>query len=104
MRALKSITGAVFAALYAIAFVAVYVDYRNHIGQWLADLGLILIALPFVLTMRFLSGGSYDMSGDDTLKLVAAAVFCCALAFVAGAALEWLVRAAVRRLRRRPAP
>jgi hypothetical protein len=104
MKALRSITGAAFAALYAIAFVAVYVDYRNHLGQWLADLGLILIALPFVLTMRFLSGGSYDMSGDDSLKLVAAAIFCCALAYIAGAALGWLVRAAFRRLRGRPAP
>jgi hypothetical protein len=104
MKALKSITGAAFAALYAIAFVAAYVDYRQHVGQWLADLGLILVALPFVLTMRFLSGGSYDMTGDDSLKLVAAVVFCCALVWIVGAALEWLVRAAFRRLRGRPAP
>jgi hypothetical protein len=101
MKALKSYTGAALAALYAIAFVATYLDYRHHVGEWFADFGLILIALPFVLTMRFLSGGSYDMTGDDSAKLVAAAIFCCILAFLTGALVEWLVRAAFGRLRRR---
>ena len=104
MRALKSITGAIFAALYAIAFVAAYVDYRAHSDQWLADLGLILVAMPFVLTMRFLSGGAFNMTGEDTLTLLAGALFCCALAFAAGALLEWLARALFRLARgRRPA-
>jgi hypothetical protein len=92
MRVLKSITGAVFAAIYAIAFVAAYVDYRNHIGQWLADLGLILVAMPFVLTMRFLSGGAFNMTGEDSLTLLAGALFCCALAWIAGSLLEWIAR------------
>jgi hypothetical protein len=100
MRALKSITGAALAALYAIAFVVAYIDYRHHSGEWLADLGLIFVALPFVLTMRFLSGGSYDLTGDDSLKLLAAAAFCCALAWLAGSALEWLARALIGRVRR----
>jgi hypothetical protein len=104
MRALKSITGALFATLYAIAFIAAYVDYRANIGQWLADLSLILVAMPFVLTMRFLSGGSFGMTGEDTLTLLAAALFCCALAFAVGSALEWLARALFRLARgRRPA-
>ena len=74
MRDLKSVTGRLFAALYAIAFVAAYVYYRNHVGEWFppADFGLILVALPFVLTMRFLAGGSFDMGGEDTLKLAGA--------------------------------
>jgi hypothetical protein len=104
MRALKSITGALFATLYAIAFIAAYVDYRANIGQWLADLGLILVAMPFVLTMRFLSGGSFGMTGEDTLTLLAAALFCCTLAFAVGSALGWLARALFRLARgRRPA-
>jgi hypothetical protein len=102
MKALRSITGAAFAALYAIAFVAAYVDYLHRIGQWFADTGLIFVALPFVLTMRFLSGGSYDFSGDDNPKLAAAVIFCCALAWIFGALLEWLVRTAFRQLRGRP--
>ena len=103
MRVLKSITGALFAALYAIAFIAAYVDYRANIGQWLADLALILVAMPFVLTMRFLSGGAFNMTGEDTLTLLAAALFCCALAWVVGSALEWLARALFRLARGRPA-
>jgi hypothetical protein len=99
MRPLKSITGAIFAGLYAVAFVAAYIDYRVHVGQWLADLGLILIALPFVLTMRFLSGGSFDLTGEDSLKLLAGAAFCCALAWVVGVMLGWFARVIFRRAR-----
>jgi hypothetical protein len=101
MRPLKSIVGALFAALYAIAFIVAYVDYRNHIGQWLADLGLILVAMPFVLTMRFLAGGSFDMAGEDSAKLLGAALFCCALAWIVGSALEWVARALFRLARGR---
>jgi hypothetical protein len=101
MRALKSITGALFAALYAIAFIVAYVDYRGNVGQWLADIWLILVAMPFVLTMRFLSGGAFNMTGEDTLTLLAAALFCCALAFAVGALLEWAARALFRLARGR---
>ena len=104
MRPLRSITGAAFAILYGIAFVAVYVNYRNHAGEWFADTPLVLgVALPFVLTMRFLSGGSYDMTGDDTLKVIAAGLFCCALAWVVGALLGSIGRMAFGRARRRGA-
>jgi hypothetical protein len=90
-----------FAAFYAIAFVVAYVYYRNHIGEWFppADFALILVALPFVLTMRALAGGTFDMGGEDTLKLAAAALFCCALAWLAGCLLEGIARAIFRVLR-----
>jgi hypothetical protein len=99
MRPLKSITGAVFAALYAVAFVAAYVDYRHHADQWFADTGLIFVALPFVLTMRFLSGGSFNMTGEDSYKLLAAALFCCALVWAIGSVLGWIARLIFRRTR-----
>jgi hypothetical protein len=101
MRPLKSIVGGLFAALYAMAFIGAYIYYREHAGEWFVDLPLVLIAMPFVLTMRFLAGGSYDMTGDDSLKLLAAAAFCCALAFAAGSALEWAARALFRLARGR---
>ncbi len=101
MRALRSITGAVFAALYAIAFLIAYVDYLGRAGQWFADIKLILLALPFSLTMRFLNGGSFDLTGDDTLKLLAAALFCCALAWIFGSLLEGIARAVFRLARGR---
>ncbi|MGA2042690.1 MAG: hypothetical protein ABSG83_04890 [Roseiarcus sp.] len=104
MRGLKSVTGFALAALYGAAFVAVYLDYRSHVGQWFADLGLIMIALPFVATMRALSGGAFAMTGEDGGKLLAAAAFCCLLAFAVGATLEGIVRAVLRRLGRSAAP
>ena len=101
MKHLRSVVGAVFAALYAIAFIVAYVYYRNHIGEWFppADFSLILVALPFVLTMRALAGGSFDMGAEDTFKLAAAALFCCALAWIVGSLLEGIARAIFRVLR-----
>ena len=96
MRAMKSATGAVFAALYAAAFGAAYVDFLGKAGQWFADIWLVLVALPFTLAMRWLAGGSYDFSGDATARVIAAAAFCCALAYLAGALVEAVLRAVFR--------
>lgn len=96
LRALKSVTGAAFAALYAAAFVAAYVDYVGKAGQWFADVWLVLIALPFTTVMLTLNGGSFDFSGDATARVVAGAAFCSALAYVAGALIEAVVRALLR--------
>lgn len=96
MKAARSATGAALAALYAAGFVAAYVDYVGKAGEWLADIWLVLVALPFTATMRWLAGGSYDFSGDATGRVIGAAVFCCALAYLAGAILEAGVRALIR--------
>jgi hypothetical protein len=96
MKRMKSATGAVFAALYAAAFGVAYVDFLRKTGQWFADIWLVLVALPFTLAMRWLAGGSYDFSGDATTRVIAAAAFCCALAYLAGALVEAAVRACFR--------
>ncbi len=93
MKAMKSAIGGVLAALYVLAFGAAYVDYLGKAGQWFADIWLVFVALPFTVTMRWLAGGSYDFSGDATAKVVAATVFCCALAYLAGAIVEAVARA-----------
>jgi hypothetical protein len=95
MRSLRSALGTALAALYALAFAAAYVDYLRKAGQWFADLWLVLAALPFTLTMRALAG-SYDFSGDETARVIAAAAFCCLLAYLAGAIAEALLRALFR--------
>ena len=92
MRGLRSWTGLLFAALYALVFVALYVDYLRRAGTWFADLPLVLAALPFTLVMREVNGGSYDFSGDLTLRVGAALLFCCALAYLAGFVLEAVIR------------
>src|ERR1700722_2261500 len=84
MIRLRSWTGAVFAAVYALAFVALYVDYARRSGTWFADLPLSLAALPFTLVMRALNGGSFAFGGDMTGRVIGAGLFGSALAYLAG--------------------
>jgi hypothetical protein len=99
MRRLKSWTGTVFAAVYALTFIALYVDYVRRAGTWFADLPLTLAALPFTLVMRRLNGGSFDFGGDMTGRVIAAGLFGSALAYLAGlivgSLLGFLVRLAL---------
>jgi hypothetical protein len=96
MKRLRSWTGAVFAALYALVFVALYVDYAMRSGTWFADLPLSLAALPFTLLMRALNGGSYAFGGDMTGRVIAAGLFGSALAYLAGLIVETIVRLLAR--------
>jgi hypothetical protein len=96
MKRLKSWTGVVFAALYALAFLALYVDYAMRAGTWFADLPLSLAALPFTLVMRALNGGSYAFGGDMTGRVIVAGLFGSALAYLAGVIVETIVRAIAR--------
>ncbi len=96
MKRLKSWTGAAFAAVYALAFVALYVDYVRRSGTWFADLPLTLAALPFTLLMRALNGGSYAFGGDMTGRVIAAGLFGSALAYLVGLILGTLLAFLVR--------
>src|SRR5260370_33065689 len=84
MRGLWSWTGAAFAAVHGLAFVALYVDYVRRADAWFADLPLSLAALPFTLVMRALNGGSSDFGGSMTGRGIAAGLFGSALAYTAG--------------------
>ena len=99
MRRAGSWTGLALAAAYGLVFIGLYLDYQRRAGTWFADLPLALAALPFTLTMRALNGGGYDFAGDMTGRVAAAALFCSALAYAAGLALETIVRAAIGAVR-----
>jgi hypothetical protein len=92
MKQLWSWTGVVFAAFYALAFLALYLDYLRRAGTWFADLPLVLAALPFTLSMRALNGGSYAFGADMTAAVIAAGLFGSALAYLAGLIVERIVR------------
>jgi hypothetical protein len=92
MKRLKSWTGAAFAAVYALAFLALYVDYARRSGTWFADLPLSLIALPFTLLMRALNGGSYAFGGAMTGRVIAAGMFGAALAYLGGLIVGTIAR------------
>jgi hypothetical protein len=96
MKRVMSWTGVVFAALYALAFLALYVRYLMRAGTWFADLPLALAALPFTLLMRALNGGSFAFGGDMTGRVIAALVFCAAFAYAAGLIVGTVIRAIAR--------
>jgi hypothetical protein len=104
MKRLWSWTGAVFAAVHALAFIALYVDYARRSGTWFADLPLSLAALPFTLVMRALSGGSFDFGGAMTGRVIAAGLFGSALAYLAGLIVGAIARLLARLALRTRAP
>jgi hypothetical protein len=96
MKRLWSWTGAAFAAVHGLAFVALYVDYVRRSDAWFADLPLSLAALPFTLIMRRSNGGSFDFGGSMTGRVIAAGLFGSALAYIAGLIVETVIRAVAR--------
>jgi hypothetical protein len=96
MRRFWSWTGAVFAAVHALAFIALYVDYLRRAGTWFADLPLSMAALPFTLVMRALNGGSYAFGGEMTARVIAACLFGSAVAYLIGLIVETIVRFVAR--------
>jgi hypothetical protein len=96
MKRLWSWTGTVFAAVYAVTLIALYVDYVRRAGTWFADLPLSLAAMPFTLMMRALNGGSFAFGGDMTGRVVAAGLFGSALAYLAGVIVATIVSFLVR--------
>ena len=103
MRAARSYLGAGLAVLYAAAFAVAYWLYAQEPGEFLSDLWLSLAAVPYILTTRALTGSS-DFAADSIGEVLAAAAFCCVLAYVAGALIEFLLRGAWRLAVRRPRP
>jgi len=91
---MKSATGAVLAALYALAFAAAYFQYLRRAGEFLADGPLMLVALPYTLTILKLFG-SVDLSADNLKTVLAAALFCVVFAYAIGALIEKLLRAVI---------
>jgi len=100
LRAARSYLGAGLAVFYAAAFVVAYWLYAQEAGQFMADIWLSLAAIPYILTARALTGSS-DFSADSIGEILAAAAFCCALAYVAGALIESVLRGAWRLATRR---
>ena len=106
MRATRSLLGVALAALYAAGFIVAYWLYVQAAGAFMADIWLSLAAIPYILTAATLTGSS-DFAADSIGEVLAAAAFCCALAYVAGALTELVLRGAWRlatRKRRRAVP
>ena len=99
MRAARSYFGLTLAALYAAAFIVAYWLWAQQPNILLSDLWLTLAAIPYLLIVRALTG-SADFSAASLGEVLAAAAFCCLLAYLVGALIEFLLRGAWRLARR----
>ena len=98
----RSKTGVVFALVYVAVFAAAYRGYLRNRGTWFADLGLNVLAIPYVLVGRLITlDGTFELRGSQPWSLVVASVLCTALAYLAGAGVESLWRRLFVRARRK---
>lgn len=97
MKLPRSTTGMVFAVAYLVAYAAAYLDYRRRQGTWMADIWPAILAVPYTLAGRLLTGDtSFQFEGREPFDLVVAGLVCAALAYALGAGIgagiRWLIR------------
>lgn len=88
----RSKTGLVLVILYWIACAAAWVDYSSHRGQFLADILLVLLTVPFILLGGLIAGESsgFDKLGDSPALLISAILFCSILIYAFGVLLVYM--------------
>jgi hypothetical protein len=103
MGVLRSKLGWTLVVIYVVAFVTVYSHVQAHRGTFLYDIGLDLLALPYILVVGRLILGqpTFAVHAHEPWGLVPAVVFCGALVLLAGAGLELAMRDVVSRRRSR---
>jgi len=101
MRVLRSKLGWALVVIYVVAFITVYRDVQDHRGTILYDLGLDLLALPYILVVGrlFLHQPTFAVHAHEPWGLVPAVIFCSGVVLLVGAGLEHAVRAVGKRRR-----
>jgi hypothetical protein len=99
---LKSWTGFALAAIYFAAFASAYYAYWQRSDQFLADLPVVGVAMPYLFVARAVTAGEYSFSADMTGHVLSALAFCCLLAYAAGWIVETVLRGLIGLARRRP--
>jgi hypothetical protein len=101
MGILRSKLGWALVVLYVVAFITVYWQVRPHRGTFVYDLGLDVLALPYILVVGrvLLQDPTFALHAHQPWGLVPAVVFCSVLVLLAGAGLERVVRGVVKRRR-----
>ena len=99
MRVLRSKLGWALVVIYVLTFITVYSHVQAHRGTFVYDIGLDLLALPYILVVGrlLLQQPTFAVHAHEPWGLVPAVVFCGALLLLAGAGLERVVRAMMKR-------
>ena len=105
MSVLRSKLGWALVLIYLVGFVTVYYHVIPHRGTFVYDLGLDLMALPYIVIVGrlLLQQPTFAVHAHEPWGLVPAVIFCSGLLLLVGAGLERAGRAVARRVRsRRP--
>jgi hypothetical protein len=100
MGILRSKLGWALVVVYVVGFIAVYSHVQAHRGTFVYDIGLDLLALPYILIVgRLLQEPTFAIHAHEPWGLVPAVVFCSALILLAGAGPGHLARGITKRRR-----
>jgi hypothetical protein len=99
MGILRSKLGWALLVIYLVGFITVYPHVQAHRGTFVYDIGLDLLALPYILIVGrlLLQELTFAVHGHEPWGLVPALVFCSVLILLAGAGLERLARSITKR-------
>lgn len=95
MGILRSKLGWALVVIYLVAFMTVYSHVQAHRGTFLYDIGLDLLALPYILVVGRLlfQEPTFAVHAHEPWGLVPAVIFCSGVVLLVGAGLERAVRA-----------
>jgi hypothetical protein len=93
MGILRSKLGWALVVIYVVAFMTVYSHVQAHRGTFLYDIGLDLLALPYILVVGRLLQPTFEVHAHEPWGLVPAVIFCSGVVLLTGAGLERAVRA-----------
>ena len=97
MKLPRSTTGIAFAAVYFLAYAAAYLDYRRQQGTWMADIWLAILAVPYTLAGRALTGNtSFQFEAREPFDLVVAGLTCAVLVYALGTVIAAVIRKVTR--------
>ena len=101
MGVLRSKLGWALVVIYLVVFMTVYSHVQAHRGTFLYDIGLDLLALPYILVVgRLLLGQpTFEVHAHEPWGLVPAVIFCSGFVLLVGAGLEHAVRGVLKKLR-----
>jgi hypothetical protein len=90
MGVLRSKLGWALVVVYVAAFITVHGHVQQHRGTFLYDIGLDLLALPYILIVGrlLLQQPTFAVHAHEPWGLVPAVIFCSAFVLLVGAGLE----------------
>ena len=106
MGVLRSKLGWALVVVYVAASIAEYAHVQQHRGTFLYDIGLDLLALPYILVVGrlLLQQPTFAVHAHEPWGLLPAVIFCSGFILLLGAGLERAARRLFRRATDKTSP